>query len=112
MTVINGIEILDIDYKPNDIKYAIKNNEPIEEKLNVDNLKLKNTLLEKELELERMKNTLVRHKISFPFTPQTNHNLTNDITNKKSFFINLNSSESPRRRKDSKTFIEKFFNNL
>ena len=35
MTVINGIEILDIDYKPNDIKYAIKNNEPIEEKLNV-----------------------------------------------------------------------------
>ena len=35
MTVINGIEIANIDYKRNDIKYAIKNNEPIEAKLNV-----------------------------------------------------------------------------
>ena len=35
MTVINSIEIPEINYKPNDIKYAIKNNEPIEEKLNV-----------------------------------------------------------------------------
>ena len=35
MTVINGIEIDNIDYKVNEIKYAIKNNEPIEEKLNV-----------------------------------------------------------------------------
>ena len=35
MTVINGIEIDDIDYKVNDIKYAIANNDPIESKLNV-----------------------------------------------------------------------------
>ena len=35
MTIINGIEIDDINYKINDIKYAISNNEPIEEKLNV-----------------------------------------------------------------------------
>ena len=35
MTVINGIEIDNIDYKINDIKYAISNNDPIEEKLNV-----------------------------------------------------------------------------
>jgi hypothetical protein len=35
MTVINGIEIDDIDYKINEIKYAIKNNDPIEEKLHV-----------------------------------------------------------------------------
>jgi len=35
MTVINGIEIDCINYKKNDIKYAIQNNEPIEEKLNV-----------------------------------------------------------------------------
>ena len=35
MTVINGIEIDCIDYKVNDIKYAIKNNDPIEQKLNV-----------------------------------------------------------------------------
>ena len=35
MTVINGIEIDCIHYKLNDIKYAIRNNEPIEEKLNV-----------------------------------------------------------------------------
>jgi hypothetical protein len=35
MTVISGIEIDDINYKFNDIKYAIKNNDPIEEKLNV-----------------------------------------------------------------------------
>jgi hypothetical protein len=35
MTIINGIEIDDIDYKVNDIKYAIANNEPVEEKLNV-----------------------------------------------------------------------------
>ena len=35
MTIINGIEIDDIDYKVNDIKYAIANNDPIEEKLNV-----------------------------------------------------------------------------
>jgi hypothetical protein len=35
MTVINGIEIDNINYKINDIKYAIKNNEPIENKLNV-----------------------------------------------------------------------------
>lgn len=35
MTIINGIEIDDIDYKVNDIKYAIKNNDPIEDKLNV-----------------------------------------------------------------------------
>jgi len=35
MTVINGIEIDNINYKVNDIKYAIRNNEPIEEKLNV-----------------------------------------------------------------------------
>ena len=35
MTIINGIEIDDIDYKVNDIKYAIKNNDPIEKKLNV-----------------------------------------------------------------------------
>jgi hypothetical protein len=35
MTIINGIEIDNIDYKLNEIKYAIKNNDPIEEKLNV-----------------------------------------------------------------------------
>jgi hypothetical protein len=35
MTIINGIEIDNIDYKINDIKCAINNNEPIEEKLNV-----------------------------------------------------------------------------
>jgi hypothetical protein len=35
MTIINGIEIDNINYKTNDIKYAIKNNQPIEEKLNV-----------------------------------------------------------------------------
>jgi hypothetical protein len=35
MTVINGIEIDDIHYKLNDIKYAIMNNEPIEKKLHV-----------------------------------------------------------------------------
>jgi len=35
MTVINGIEIDCIDYKINDIKYAIQNNNPIEKKLNV-----------------------------------------------------------------------------
>ena len=35
MTVINGIEIDCIDYKVNDIKYAIKNNDPIENKLHV-----------------------------------------------------------------------------
>jgi hypothetical protein len=35
MTIINGIEIDDIDYKVNEIKYAIANNDPIEEKLNV-----------------------------------------------------------------------------
>ena len=35
MTVINGIEIDEIDYKLNDIKHAIINNDPIEEKLNV-----------------------------------------------------------------------------
>jgi len=35
MTVINGIEIDCIDYKVNDIKYAIQNNDPIESKLNV-----------------------------------------------------------------------------
>jgi hypothetical protein len=35
MTVIDGIEIDCLYYKMNDIKFAIKNNEPIEEKLNV-----------------------------------------------------------------------------
>lgn len=35
MTVINGIEIDCIHYKVNDIKYAIQNNNPIEDKLNV-----------------------------------------------------------------------------
>jgi hypothetical protein len=35
MTIINGIEIDNIDYKLNDIKYAITNNNPIENKLNV-----------------------------------------------------------------------------
>jgi hypothetical protein len=35
MTIINGIEIDDIFYKLNDIKYAISNNDPIEKKLNV-----------------------------------------------------------------------------
>ena len=35
MTIINGIEIDDIDYKINEIKYAIKNNDPIENKLHV-----------------------------------------------------------------------------
>jgi len=35
MTVINGIEIDIFNYKKNDIKYAIKNNVPIEDKLNV-----------------------------------------------------------------------------
>jgi len=35
MTIINGIEIDDIDYTVNDIKSAIANNEPIEDKLNV-----------------------------------------------------------------------------
>ena len=35
MTVIDGIEIDCLYYKMNDIKLAIKNNEPIEEKLNV-----------------------------------------------------------------------------
>ena len=35
MTVINGIEIDNINYKLNDIKYAISNNDPIENKLNV-----------------------------------------------------------------------------
>jgi hypothetical protein len=35
MTIINGIEIDDINYKLNDIKYAISNNDPIEKNLNV-----------------------------------------------------------------------------
>ena len=35
MTIINGIEIDNINYKENDIKYAIHNNSPIEPKLNV-----------------------------------------------------------------------------
>ena len=35
MTIINGIDIDDINYKINDIKYAISNNTPIEDKLNV-----------------------------------------------------------------------------
>lgn len=35
MTIINNIEIDNINYKKNDIKYAIKNNDPIEDKLNV-----------------------------------------------------------------------------
>jgi hypothetical protein len=35
MTVVNGIEIDNIHYKSNDIKYAIKNNDPIEERLHV-----------------------------------------------------------------------------
>ena len=35
MTVINGIEIDCIDYKVNDIKYAIQNNDPIENKLHM-----------------------------------------------------------------------------
>ena len=35
MTIINNIEIDNITYKVNDLKYAISNNEPIEEKLNV-----------------------------------------------------------------------------
>ena len=35
MTIINGIEIDDIFYKVNDIKYAISNNDPIEKNLNV-----------------------------------------------------------------------------
>uniref|UniRef100_A0A6C0IJA0 Glycosyltransferase 2-like domain-containing protein n=1 Tax=viral metagenome TaxID=1070528 RepID=A0A6C0IJA0_9ZZZZ len=35
MTIINGIELDNINYKTNDIKYAIKNNDPIEAKLNV-----------------------------------------------------------------------------
>jgi hypothetical protein len=34
MTIINGIEIDNIFYKQNDIKYAISNNDPIEKKLN------------------------------------------------------------------------------
>jgi hypothetical protein len=37
MTVINGIEIDDIDYKVNEIKYAIKNNDPIN-KIIVDHI--------------------------------------------------------------------------
>ena len=35
MTIVNGIEIDNINYKVNDIKYAITNNDPIEQKLNV-----------------------------------------------------------------------------
>ena len=35
MTVVNGIEIDHIYYKPSEIKMAIENNEPIEEKLHV-----------------------------------------------------------------------------
>jgi len=35
MTIINGIEIDYITYKQNDIKYAIQNNDPIEDKLHV-----------------------------------------------------------------------------
>ena len=35
MTIIKGIVIENIHYKTNDIKYAIANNDPIEEKLNV-----------------------------------------------------------------------------
>ena len=35
MTIINGIEIDDINYKIDEIKLAILNNDPIEDKLNV-----------------------------------------------------------------------------
>ena len=35
MTIINGIEIDNINYKVNDIKLSINNNNPIEDKLNV-----------------------------------------------------------------------------
>jgi len=35
MTIINGIEIDAIDYKMNDIKYAIKNNDPLEKTLHL-----------------------------------------------------------------------------
>ena len=35
MTIFNNIEIDNLTYKVNDLKYAISNNDPIEEKLNV-----------------------------------------------------------------------------
>ena len=35
MTLISSLEIDNINYKVNDIKFAITNNDPIEEKLNV-----------------------------------------------------------------------------
>jgi hypothetical protein len=35
MTVMNEMEILEIDYKQNETKHAIKNNDPLEPKLNV-----------------------------------------------------------------------------
>ena len=35
MTIINGIEIDNVEYTFNDIKYAVRYNKPIEEKLNV-----------------------------------------------------------------------------
>ena len=35
MTVINNIEIDNIEYKPNEIREAIINNDPIEQKLHV-----------------------------------------------------------------------------
>jgi len=35
MTVINGIEIDNIEYQPNIAKQAIQNNDPIEDKLHV-----------------------------------------------------------------------------
>ena len=35
MTIVSGIEIDNINYKRNEIKYAIKNNDPIDKKLHV-----------------------------------------------------------------------------
>ncbi len=58
----------------------------LEDKIKIvetENLKITNKLLEKELELERNKNSLLRHNIPFNFTPYGHFMNKTDTTIKK-----------------------------
>lgn len=65
--VYDKISILENENKA--LKEKIKDLEQIVNKINNENLKTLNRILETEISLERTKNSLIRKNIPFPFTP-------------------------------------------
>jgi len=95
------VKFLELNEKIADILNEVRENNDhmekrlvsIEKQILNENLLLKNKLIEKELELARIKNLLLRHKISFPFISSNTKYLLPEKEKKGPLFNIFNSME-------------------